>query len=171
MAASLLLAYAPAAQAAVVGQDYLLSFTALCSDCGAHTIGSPGTATGTIQLHNYVLGSAIQTVNLTGFSYHSVYLGDLVLTSFTDAFGKISSLTETDPYLEFYFLGNGGTNIFYSGAQPASNQTNTWGIGPMVGLADIGTHLVLTEQVPEPATLALAGLALAGLSWTRRKRA
>jgi hypothetical protein len=39
----------------------------------------------------------------------------------------------------------------------------------MVSLADIGTHLVLTEQVPEPATLALAGLALAGLLWTRRK--
>ena len=174
LVAPLCFIYMPAAQAIVVvntPHDYLFTFTANCSDCGAgpgQTV-TAGIAHGTIELHNYVLNSAFSG-HLTGFTYSSTLLGTVKAPFIDYEYGAISGPNQSSPALMFGFHTNNRYYDFYE------QLGHGWQFRVNGNTLDQGDNFVLTGQVagnsvPEPTSLVLVGLGLAALGFSKRKKA
>lgn len=180
------------ASSAATAQDYTFTFLGICQDCALQPDDSYGigTATATLSVTNYVLGSSLAG-HVADFHYNSDLISDqfmgplnLWIPGPTEisppahiwASGTIDSLSSSNPTMSLIFdsLPQEKTFGFVTGAQ------GDWSIAYYPApAADYGysftmtgalTHPLPVQAVPEPQTYAmlLAGLGL--LIFTARRK-
>ena len=136
---------------------------------GTATSGSVGPASAVLTLaENYIPGTALIFSDFVSFFY--INNGGVTVSVSGDA--SLDSLTGTLPAitgqpLAFVFFGFDGANTFFT-----STTSDTWRstFAPK-SVFDVGDTQNWTLRVPEPGTLALFGVGLAGLGFARRKKA
>ena len=139
---------------------------------GNCTQNCTGTATAVLTLgDSYTPGTPLLAADFISFSYSSSsgsydVPGDadfLELIGSTGALPVLSGVTLTGP-INLDFVGTGTTF--------SVNTDGTWGSGftPILAELDAGNSHIWERRIPEPATLALFGLGLAGLGAVRWKK-
>jgi hypothetical protein len=140
------------------------SFTGTCSvDC-------TGTATATLVLQNYTIGSVFDGTKFVSFTYHSDFLGTISVdgSNFVGGSGTFVSLPGAASVVLTW--QNGGPFAFAF----TSDTSGSWCIGTGC-LSDAGTNGVWSlNPVPLPAALPLFATGLGALSllgWRRKRKA
>ena len=138
-------------------------FTGTCVDCGVN--GLPDTANATLVLSNYTLGSFLNLLNFSSFTYTSVKEGTLTATSLFGA-GLTGMISNPLPGPEDVFIefNSGGTFVFDTSAT-----TNNW----FLSATDRGSDLGTWSETPLPAALPLFATGLGGLGllgWRRKRK-
>ena len=148
----------PAAYAITTTETF--TFTGDCSDCSAS--GGSGTASGTLVLQNYTLGTLLQSDNFVSFTYTSALLGTLTIdTSEFDHFAVTSELNAPFPAAENVAITFDTTDEFHTSTD------GTWAY--IIG--DVGTNAIWsTTPIPAALPLFAGGLGAMGLLGWRRKR-
>jgi hypothetical protein len=143
------------------------TFNGSCSDCGAS--GGSGTASGTLVLTGYALGTTLQTDNFVSFTYTSVLLGTLTANSAEFShFGSTSELNAPFPAAEniaiTWVIGEDDYEFHTS-------TDGTWALEILSLPGDVGTNAIWsTTPIPAALPLFATGLSALGLFGWRRKR-
>jgi len=146
------------------------SFTGDCSDC-------TGQATGTLVLQNYTLGDPLETSNFVSFAYSSnlISFGADSLDSFEGILEGVLPVDLPGPAIvsiENIVVSPGCEDCEELGFYSVNYNSNAW----TLGVQDYGTNGIWSAAaqntaVPEPSSLAMLGVALAGLvAWRQRRR-
>jgi PEP-CTERM motif len=138
---------------------FIYNFTGACSDC----YGGDGNATAVLTLtSDYTLGQTINTNNFVSFQY----AGTDLLNPYTIAAGDANlfvsgSITSNPGYNTVSFSSSNGLFL--------SNTDGTWCTGGRCG-SDVGTNGTFVSGAPEPSSVGLLGLGLAGIGFLGRRR-
>lgn len=166
MAGALTFPAAIAHATAVVTPDITYTWTGDCLDCN-FPVNTATPASATLVLHNYTPGTALTSLSqVVSFQYHSL-LFDLGTTSPYFVSGNIPAAGGAAAF-DLRWLGGTQANDSYE----FHTYTNgAWLFFENFAPADMGRNGNFQAQVPEPATLALLGLGLAGVGFSRRRNA
>lgn len=114
------------------------------------------------------ISSASNLYNLFGFDVAATSSDPITITLYTNLATYVSSnLSVPDGHPDFAFEGFAATGGEYF----TGFRIDSAGSGFAAGITDVALGLADNTQVPEPGTLALAGIALAGIARSRRRKA
>jgi hypothetical protein len=139
----------------------------IIGDC-AYSIGCARN----VMVNNYwtpITGSISSATNLyTLFGFDVAATSDpITITVYTNQATYVSSnLSVPDGNPDFAFEGFAATGGEYF----TGFRIDSAGSGYAAGMTDVALGLADSTQVPEPGTLALAGIALAGIARSRRRK-
>ena len=187
--ALLLIGSAPTVANAAPISTTTFAFSGLCDDCAGALVGSgpfhalndgvSQSVTGTLVLQNFVPGVALDISNFSSFTYNgSSILLPFTVSGGTTVTGLAGSLDASGTVLSTFALNflvptppglttTGG--LFFCGACVfAVLPDGQWVLAQGT---DRGTNGVFSlAPIPEPGSLALSAVALAGLAGMRRRR-
>jgi len=156
-----------------VPQNYTFTFIGSCEDCADDHNGGfgPGenAASATLGLKNYILGTPLTNDNFNSFTYTSDRLGTLV-ADFPTLDGLQGVFFSTSPGFADISLDFPGPYRF------VTHVDGSWSVTFIQIIGDFGDqesgiwNSGLTQDVPEPMSGALLGIALLGLRIARRRR-
>jgi hypothetical protein len=167
-AAALIFSAVMAHATAVVTPDITYTWKGDCLDCN-HPLDTATPASATIVLRNYTPGTALTSLSqVVSFRYSSL-LFDLGTSAPTYVSGNIPTAGGVANF-DIRWVGGPQANESYDFH---TYTTGRWIFWEDAIPNDFGTNgnVQLDAQAPAPATIALLGLSLAGLGFSRRKQA
>ena len=152
--------FSASAQATVVDTFQQYNFSGVCTDCNLAT-HAPSLAE--LVLKNYVAGTAITRYNFVSFHYD----GSDKLAAYTI---DNNPLNPDIPSMQGFMYASLATQSVLFVAQGNNHFTVSNSGAWTTDLQDEGTGGTFSSAVPEPGTLALLGLGLAGIGGMMRRR-